>query len=915
MAWGRRGAGIAINTDSVPALQQVVVDGTGTGGILQVNPGNLKAVAGSGTFGYAGDGAAAIAAQLKQPNGVAFDPSGNLYIVDTPANVVRKVATNGTITTFAGNGTNGFSGDGGAAVQAELSIPFSVTSDKNGNIFIQDTGNSVVRRVDATTGVITTFAGTPGVVGHSGDGGPATAARFNENQGARFDSAGNLYVPTCNGASIRKIDTAGNISTVAGNFMEGFAGDGGQATAAELQCPSGVAIDAAGNLYIADEFNQVIRKVSTAGIISTIAGTPGTTGFSGDGGAATAATFTDPNDVVVDSLGNLYVADSGNNRVRKIDTNGVITTAAGGLDNAGSAAVNTPLAVTVDTAGNVYFSDSGNSKIEEIFPQGTQPFPATQVGSTAAAKTLTLSNIGNTDVTLAPDGAFNLAGNSGDFAVTAGSCGGGAVLAANGGSCSLSITFTPTAVGQRTLTVQVSDDALNTPQSFSIGGTGTPAAGQAQTPVITWAMPAPITTATPLECHAAGCDGDGCKWGCGSGDVRVYAFGGDLSDCWNADAECDVYTDGQRCFYDGGGHDNGCGDAGRGGVDDYAGAYAGKRGAGHHIYADSLGACRRQPGDGRSGELPRQWEDCGFGAGGERDWSCDVQDAVVYDRVPRADGDIYGNRFGCGEHNGGGTDAECDRPLHDDHGDHGDGHAGQLRADGDGKWARARQPNGKCDLFGYKHKHDAGGTVPFSSVVRGYVTGGTIPGAPVAVGSAPTQVVSADVNGDGKLDLVVANGGGTMVTVLIGKGDGTYTAMPAFGTNYDGISGIAVADLNGDGNLDIATANGSTVGIFLGNGDGTFGAEQDFLEYGCVEGSVRSRPERRRQAGPGCDRQQQRDHYHDRQWRWHVYPTGRGAWDGRRSQLQPCGGGLQRRWQTRYCFWQQIRQHTERPSR
>ena len=493
---GPESAGVAIMDDSIPATQDVAVSGTGTGGILQVNPGSLKVIAGDGTAGYTGDGGQATAAELNVPNGIGFDPSGNLYIADLGANVVRKVDTAGKITTFAGNGTGGYTGDGGPATSAELFQPFSVESDAAGNIYIEDTGNNVIRKVN-TSGVISTFAGN-GTMGFSGDGGPATAAEFNQPQGARFDSKGNLYVPQCLRSAVRKIDTAGNITTVAGNGTIGYSGDGEAATSAELACPSGVAIDAAGNFYIADDGNQVIRKVDTAGIITTIAGNAQMNpGFSGDGGPATAALLNFPNDVVLDSAAkNLYIADSGNNRVRAINlATGIITTLAGGLNSAGSAAANTPLALTVDSSGNVYFSNSGNGEVDEVFPQSTAPFPDTPVGTTAATQTVTLSNIGNVAITIAGSDSFTLGGNASDFALTGGTCLTGTTLSTGGSTCTLQISFTPTAVGQRTLTVSIADNALNSPQSFAIGGIATQG-----TPVVTWQAPdGPLPYGTALS--------------------------------------------------------------------------------------------------------------------------------------------------------------------------------------------------------------------------------------------------------------------------------------------------------------------------------------------------------------------------------------------------------------------------------
>ena len=263
MGVGQRASGLVINGFSPTSPPLLPLTGTGTGGILQVSPGNLKTIAGNGTVGYTGNGGPAIAAELHEPGGMGFDVLGNLYFADELNNVIRKVDTAGNITTVAGNGTAGFSGDGGPAVNAQLDDPFGVTVNAAGELYIQDTVNARIRKVD-TTGTITTIAGN-GQFGFSGDGGPATSAELNTNQGARFDKNGNLYVSDCGNGAIRKIDINGIITTVAGNGTEGFSGDGGPATSAQLYCPSGAAVDSAGNLYIADELNNRIRKVGSAG--------------------------------------------------------------------------------------------------------------------------------------------------------------------------------------------------------------------------------------------------------------------------------------------------------------------------------------------------------------------------------------------------------------------------------------------------------------------------------------------------------------------------------------------------------------------------------------------------------------------------------------------------------------------------
>jgi len=467
---GAKSAGLLISDNSPAPMLQVTLSGTGAGGVLQVNPGNLKTIAGNGTAGYSGDGGPAITAELNTPDGIAFDTHGNLYIADVSNNVIRKVDTLGNITTVAGNGTRGFSGDGGQATAAELNAPFGVSLDAAGNLYIMDTLNARIRKVDIA-GTITTIAGN-GTFGFAGDGGPASSATLSEVQGARFDTAGNLYVPQCGPAAVRKIDTSGTITTVAGNGTDGFSGDGGPATAAQLNCPSGVVVDNTGKLFIADYNNDRIREVNASGVITTIAGN-GTPGFSGDGGPALAAEVNVPNDVDLDSAGNLYIADSGNNRVRKIDTTGIITTVVGGLNNAGSAGVNAPSALAFDLKDNLYFSDTGNNAIREVFPAGALVFPTTTVGTAAAPLTVTLSNIGNVAVEIASGASFALSGNATDFSLIGGTClASPATLAPKGGSCTLQIGFKPTAAGTRNLTVSVTDNAVFSPQSFQISGMG-----------------------------------------------------------------------------------------------------------------------------------------------------------------------------------------------------------------------------------------------------------------------------------------------------------------------------------------------------------------------------------------------------------------------------------------------------------
>ncbi|WP_052733139.1 NHL domain-containing protein [Hymenobacter terrenus] len=295
----------------------------------------ITTVAGNGRAGFSGDGGPATSAMLSSPYGVAVDGSGNIYIAVQGGNRVRKVsAATGVITTVAGtSATPGFSGDGGPATGAMLDTPRGVAVDGSGNIYIADVGNFRIRKVSAATGVITTLAGT-GTAGFSGDGGPATGAMLNSPRGVAVDGNGNIYIADQSNHRVRKVSAAtGVITTLAGaGGTGGFSGDGGPATGAMLDEPTGVAVDGNGNIYIADQSNNRVRKVSAAtGVITTLAGT-GTfgTGNFGDGGPATGAMLSQPTGVAVDGSGNVFIADAANFRIRHVSAaTGVITTVAG----------------------------------------------------------------------------------------------------------------------------------------------------------------------------------------------------------------------------------------------------------------------------------------------------------------------------------------------------------------------------------------------------------------------------------------------------------------------------------------------------------------------------------------------------------------------------------------------------------
>jgi sugar lactone lactonase YvrE len=375
----------------------VAVDGTGPFTYQwQFNGTNLAndiitTVAGNGSHasGNYGHGIAATSAALGEPCGVALDGMGSLYIADEGGCFVRKVDTNGIITTVASNGKNIYSGDGGKATNASLDGPFGVASDAVGNLFIADLGNKRIRKV-GTNGIITTVAGS-GVAGFSGDGGQAINAALDGPSAIAWGGAGNLYIADTYNSRIRKVDTNGIITTVAGSNSAGYFGDGGAATNASLNYPWSVALDAVGNLYIADTDNNVIRKVDTNGIITTVAGN-GTNGYSGDGGPATNANLNNVSGVAVDPFGNIYVVDQDNNRVRKVDTNGIINTVAGGGSNGlgdGGVATNAtlyePFGVALDALCNLYIGDEGNGRVRKVLLYAGYPaFTLSNVGASYA---------------------------------------------------------------------------------------------------------------------------------------------------------------------------------------------------------------------------------------------------------------------------------------------------------------------------------------------------------------------------------------------------------------------------------------------------------------------------------------------------------------------------------------------------
>ncbi|PQJ12221.1 hypothetical protein CJD36_000220 [Flavipsychrobacter stenotrophus] len=348
---------------------------------------NIHTYAGTGTAGYSGDGAPATAANLNTQYGVWGDTAGNIYFADALNNRIRKVSSSGIVTTIAGTGVAGFSGDGGSPLAAKLDMPIAVNLDAQGNIYIADMNNNRIRKITVSEvgSIITTIAGN-GTAGYTGDGNPATSATLNQPQGVFVDRTGNVLVADNYNNAIRKIAPSGIISTIAGNGSAGYTGDGVAATATSLNREAGVCTDTAGNIYIADAINNRIRMINTAGIITTIAGT-GVLGYNGDGLAATATQLRAPKYIFVDNSGDVYFSDADNYRVRKLNrsTNTISTIA--GTGTAGStgdegpavaAKLNFPQGIFIDKYSRIFIGDGVNHRIRVIGEDPTLGIPGAE---------------------------------------------------------------------------------------------------------------------------------------------------------------------------------------------------------------------------------------------------------------------------------------------------------------------------------------------------------------------------------------------------------------------------------------------------------------------------------------------------------------------------------------------------------
>jgi sugar lactone lactonase YvrE len=468
---------LSITNRSGQILASTPLLGTAISPLMALYPGIISTLAGSAVGGYQNSQNPSLA-EFWNPQAIALDGSAKaVYVADSINGSIRKIIlSSGAVSTVAGNGSDGFSGDGGLATSASLNTPTGVAVDGAGNLYIADEGNNLIRRVDALTKIITTVAGggtTASGTDAYGDGGPATKAILYGPQSVAVDSSGNLFIADAYNQLVRMVNaTTGIITVVAGGGTstgsDGF-GNGVAATSVKLNNPAGVALDSAGNLYIADAGNNLIRRVDmTTGIVTDVAGN-GNWGYSGDSGSATRATLAAPQAVAVDAAGNVYVADYGNNAIRQISasTQKICTLAGRGSTgyygdggNPTLAFLTSPMGIAVDENGNLYIGDSGNNVVRQVsYAASPLSFPSEPVGALSPAQVVSPINVGNQTLTLS---AISVASNFQQVSAGFSDCAPGTALPP-GSSCDTAVSFAPIQTGAITGNLTLTTNSLNNP--------------------------------------------------------------------------------------------------------------------------------------------------------------------------------------------------------------------------------------------------------------------------------------------------------------------------------------------------------------------------------------------------------------------------------------------------------------------